>query len=224
MLNSHRKSMIFRKPLLILFAALVFCAPRVNALHAEFNDYYVDYSLIDFVQMEREADDFFIQGSECTDKAQRDEYFEGAQARYYQLAEYDMAKIKYPLQLARIYDYKKENRLAKGYFFRALNLDLNNGYANLYLGDYYFKRNDYKRALKKYLVAHVNDLQNMYELNYNIAIIYEKFGDLVNAQKYYSAVAAAKNTPELQNKINSIKALDYGKSEYYYKIRGKSGN
>jgi hypothetical protein len=57
-------------------------------------------------------------------------------------------------------------------------------------------------------------------LNYNIAVIYEKFGDLINAQKYYSACAAATpNSQELKTKIDTIKALDYGKSEYYYIIR-----
>ncbi len=210
--------------LFIFAAAVLFLAVPVFAVGVEYNDYYIDHTLIDYPKMEKEADTFFVAAADSKSDFERNRLMEAAQARYFQLAEYDSTQIKYPLQLARIYDFTKEDRLAKGYFFRALNLDAHNAYANLYLGDFYFARDDYKRALKRYRDAHVNGLQNKYELNYNMGIIYEKFGDLVNAQKYYSAVAAAKNTPELQNKINSIKALDYGKSEYYYKIRGKSGN
>jgi Tfp pilus assembly protein PilF len=198
--------------------ALLFLMLPACALQVEYDDYYVDYDLIDFVQMEREADTFFLEAADK--KAGRDQLLDAAQSRYYELAEYDMGNVKYPVQLARIYDYKKQDRLAKGYFFRALNLEKDNAYTNLYFGDFYFNRTDYKRALSRYLTAHKNGLQNKYDLNYNIAVIYEKFGDLTSAQKYYSACAAAMpNSQELKSKIDSIKTLDYGNSEYYYIIR-----
>ena len=221
-LKSHRNLTTCKK-VLIIFAALVLFAPGAFALHVEFDDYYIDYELIDFVKMEKEADSFFVKASLSEDKTEREEFFEAAQSRYYQLADYNQKEIKYPMQLARIYDHKKHDRLAKGYFFRALNLDNDDPYVSFYFGDFYFTRTDYKRALKRYLHAHRNGLQNRYKLNYNIAIIYEKFGDLVSAKKFYSACAAADpSSPELRNKVQAIDGLNYENSEYYYFIRGKS--
>jgi tetratricopeptide (TPR) repeat protein len=186
---------------------------------------FVDKSLIDFKKIEREADMFFKTASESEDVHERGYYMHAALSRYLQLNEYNIKELKYPVQIARIYDYKKEDVLAKSFFLQVLNINKNHAGANLYMGDFYFNRADYRNALKRYLIAHKNGLQNRYELNYNIAVIYEKVGDLVSARRYYLACAAAKpNSVELKEKIESLNSLDYDRSEYYYIIRGASEN
>jgi tetratricopeptide (TPR) repeat protein len=206
----------------LVIGVVLFClALPVCAMPAgvEYDDYYFDMSLIDFKRTEHDADYYFGKAAESKTKEERDKNIDIAQAKYYLLSQEDPSQIKYALQLARIYDYKKKNRLAKEYFYRALNLNARDAFAHYYFGEYYFAGEDWRRALDHYLSAH-GELRSKYELNYNLAVIYEKLGDLVNAKKYYSAcLAATPNSEELKQKINSINDLDYGKSEYYYIIR-----
>ena len=110
--------------------------------------------------------------------------------------------------------------MAKEYFYKASNLNVNNPYANFYFGEFYFKRNDYKRALRYYNIAYNNGLNNRYDLNLRLATIYEKFADLVNAKKFYEvSYSMNPNNVELRQKIQSLNELNYDKSEYYHFIR-----
>ena len=141
-------------------------------------------------------------------------------SKYYLLTKIDYSQITPYIQLARIYDEKNNNRLAKEYFYKASNLDVNNPYANFYFGEFYFKRNDYKRALRYYNIAYNNGLNNSYDLNLRLATIYEKFADLVNAKKFYEvSYSMNPNNVELRQKIQSLNELNYDKSEYYHFIR-----
>ena len=141
-------------------------------------------------------------------------------SKYYLLTKIDYSQITPYIQLARIYDEKNNNRLAKEYFYKASNLDVNNPYANFYFGEFYFKRNDYKRALRYYNIAYNNGLNNRYDLNLRLATIYEKFADLVNAKKFYEvSYSMNPNNVELRQKIQSLNELNYDKSEYYHFIR-----
>ena len=140
-------------------------------------------------------------------------------SKYYLLTKIDYSQITPYIQLARIYDEKNNNRLAKEYFYKASNLDVNNPYANFYFGEFYFKRNDYKRALRYYNIAYNNGLNNRYDLNLRLATIYEKFADLVNANKFYEVSYSMNPNNELRQKIQSLNELNYDKSEYYHFIR-----
>ncbi|MDR1168298.1 MAG: hypothetical protein LBK53_05335 [Heliobacteriaceae bacterium] len=208
----------------LFFALLIFVSFTAAQGSVMYDDYFLDFSAIDTSKIEREADDYFTKAAESASPEERGKYIDIAQSRYYILSQIDMQQIKYAVQLARIYDYKKKDRLAKEYFYRAMNLNAYDAHANYYFGEFYFSRKDYKRALARYIIAHNNGLRNKYELNYNMAVIYEKLGDLANAVKYYSACLAA-NPPseevraELKQKIDSINELNYNKSEYYYNIR-----
>ena len=89
-----------------------------------------------------------------------------------------------------------------------------------WFGEYYFKRRDFKRALKHYTIAYNNGYANNYDLNFRLATIYEKFADLMNAKKFYEATYSLKpEDTELQEKIQSINDMGYDKSEYYHLIR-----
>ena len=120
-----------------------------------------------------------------------------------------------------LFQYEKNiDRLAKEYLYRATNLNARDPYANFYFGEFFYKRNNYKRALNYYLVAYNNGYSNSYELNLKLGRIYEKFADLVKARQFYDA--ALKMNPEnaeIQEKINQINSLNYENSEYYYFIR-----
>ena len=169
----------------------------------EYEDVYTDYSLLNAAQIRNEADALFAK-----------ENYDAAAPKYYLLTKIDNSPV-FPLtQLARIYDIKNKDRLAKEYFYRATNIDTNEPYANFYFGEFYFRRDDFKRALRYYKIAYGHGFSNRYDINLRMGTIYEKLADLVNAQKYYSI--AAKTNPQLQEKVNSINALNYDQSEYYH--------
>lgn len=188
--------------------------------HLEYNSVLFDYSKLNAAAIQKEADEYFDKFITSSDELFKEQYLNAAMSKYYLLTKIDYSQITPYIQLARIYDEKNNNRLAKEYFYKASNLDVNNPYANFYFGEFYFKRNDYKRALRYYNIAYNNGLNNSYDLNLRLATIYEKFADLVNAKKFYEvSYSMNPNNIELQQKIQSINELNYDKSEYYHFIR-----
>ena len=147
--------------------------------YLEYNSVLFDYSKLNAAAIQKEADEYFEKFITSSDELFKEQYLNAAMSKYYLLTKIDYSQITPYIQLARIYDEKNNNRLAKEYFYKASNLDVNNPYANFYFGEFYFKRNDYKRALRYYNIAYNNGLNNRYDLNLRLATIYEKFADLV---------------------------------------------
>lgn len=188
--------------------------------YLEYNSVLFDYSKLNAAAIQKEADEYFEKFITSSDELFKEQYLNVAMSKYYLLTKIDYSQITPYIQLARIYDEKNNNRLAKEYFYKASNLDVNNPYANFYFGEFYFKRNDYKRALRYYNIAYNNGLNNSYDLNLRLATIYEKFADLVNAKKFYEvSYSMNPNNVELRQKIQSLNELNYDKSEYYHFIR-----
>jgi tetratricopeptide (TPR) repeat protein len=194
---------------IVIFAVLILLSNPVLAIQSggiEYDDVFTDYSLLNAAQIRSEADAFFAK-----------EDYDAAMGKYYLLTKIDSSQAFALVQLARIYDQKNKNRLAKEYFYRATNIDPNDPYATFYFGEFYFKRDDFKRALRYYKIAYGHGFSDRYDINLRLATVYEKLADLVSAQKYYAF--ASRTNPELQEKVNSINALNYDKSEYYHFIR-----
>ena len=188
--------------------------------YLEYHSVLFDYSKLNAAAIQKEADEYFEKFITSSDELFKEQYLNAAMSKYYLLTKIDYSQITPYIQLARIYDEKNNNRLAKEYFYKASNLDVNNPYANFYFGEFYFKRNDYKRALRYYNIAYNNGLNNRYDLNLRLATIYEKFADLVNAKKFYEvSYSMNPNNVELRQKIQSLNELNYDKSEYYHFIR-----
>lgn len=188
--------------------------------YLEYNSVLFDYSKLNAAAIQKEADEYFEKFITSSDELFKEQYLNAAMSKYYLITRIDYSQITPYIQLARIYDEKNNNRLAKEYFYKASNLDVNNPYANFYFGEFYFKRNDYKRALRYYNIAYNNGLNNRYDLNLRLATIYEKFADLVNAKKFYEvSYSMNPNNVELRQKIQSLNELNYDKSEYYHFIR-----
>lgn len=186
--------------------------------HLEYGAPLFDYSKLNKEQIQNEAEYYF--NAALNAQMDKDKYLNTAMGKYYLLTKIDPSLITPYIQLGRIYDEKNINRLAKENFFHAINMNAKNPYANFYFGEFYFKRDDYKRALRYYRAAYNNGFNNNYEINYRMAVIYEKFADLVNAKHFYNAayLINPKDT-EIPTKIQSIDGLNYGSSEYYHFIR-----
>jgi len=204
----------------ILFISIINPVYSVQSTGISHDEVFMDYSKFNPITIRNEADLYFYKAQESITASEKDKYYNAAMAKYYLLTKIDNSQIFPLVQLARIYDYKKKDRYAKEYFYKAKNLSDNAPDANYYFGDFYFKRNDFKRALRYYIIAYNNGYNNRYDLNYQLGTIYEKLADLVNAKRFYEiSYSMNPNSEELKEKILLINELNYDKSEYYHFIR-----
>lgn len=212
---------------LILYTLLLFLIINYTEIQSfaypngkiEYNYILFDYSKLNFQKIKNDADknfEMFLNAKNETDKRN---YLDLATSKYYILTKVDYSRIEPYIQLGRIYDYTNHPRLAKENFSKAINIEANNAFANFYFGEFYFKRRDYKRALKYYKVAYNNGFNNTYDINHRLAVIHEKFADLVNSKKYYEISNSIKPDSKIQEKIQLLNELNYDKSEYYHIIR-----
>lgn len=185
----------------------------------EYNYILFDYSKLNFQKIKNDADKNFNMFLNAKNETDKRNYLDLATSKYYILTKVDYSRIEPYIQLGRIYDYTNHPRLAKENFSKAINIEANNAFANFYFGEFYFKRRDYKRALKYYKVAYNNGFNNTFDINYRLAVIHEKFADLVNSKKYYEISNSIKPDNKIQEKIQLLNELNYDKSEYYHIIR-----
>lgn len=185
----------------------------------EYNSVLFDYSKLNFDSIKNDADKNFAMFLNAKNETDKKKFLDLATSKYYILTKVDYSRIEPYIQLGRIYDYKNHPRLAKENFSKAININSNNPFANFYFGEFYYKRRDYKRALKYYKIAYNNGFNNKYDINYRMAIIHEKFADLINAKKFYEITYSIKPDSKIQEKIQLLNELNYDKSEYYHIIR-----
>ena len=182
----------------------------------EYSDNRVDYSMMDPVPVQTEADAYLDMALVTDDEKTKQHLLETAAGKYFLLSKINPQAVTPYVQLARIYDITRKDRYAKEYFYRATNIENLSPFANFYFGEYYFRRDDFRRALRYYLIAYENGYDNIYELNLRLAVIYEKLGDLENAKRYYNfASTIDPSQTEILTKIEQLNRLNYGESEYY---------
>jgi len=179
-----------------------------------------DYSKLDKTPVLKDADMYFDIALKISDKAEKAHYTELALGKYFLVSKIEPEYQRTYVQIARLYDDMKKDTLAKSNFFHATNLGVNDAYTNYWFAEFYFKRRDYKRALKYYTIAYNNGYSDNTDLNLRLATLYEKFADLSNAERFYQAVYALNpQTADIQEKIQAIHDLNYENSEYYHFIR-----
>jgi tetratricopeptide (TPR) repeat protein len=135
---------------------------------------------------------------------------------YFLISQINPRSLEAQIGLGRVYDAMTLNKFAKEHFYMALDISRTNPKANYYFGNYYFKRADYINAIYYYKIAYQNGYANDFDLNYNMATIYEKLADVEAAKKFYTdALALRKGNEELNAKIRLLDDLNYSQSQYY---------
>ncbi|MCM1338309.1 MAG: hypothetical protein NC191_01400 [Muribaculaceae bacterium] len=188
----------------------------------KYNNAYIDYSKLNPQSTRELADFYFDNALKTNDKELRKQNLQKASAQYFILNQIN-PKDLYPIvQLARVYDYEDKNSYAKAYFFRALKIDKTNAQTNYYFGEYYYARNDYKRAIYFYNTAFENGYKENFNVLIRMAIMYEKLGDLLRANQYFKkAFLVHPNSQAIPEKILEIEGINYKDTGYYNKTKQK---
>ena len=205
---------ICKKLLYLCISLLIFVLPSfsIEKGSVKYEDNLMDYSVLDGQKILEEADGYFDQYETTKDP----KYLSTAMGKYYIVTKIYPVEIYPMVQLARTYDEKKLDRFAKEYFSICYDINKKDPYLNYYLGDFYFKRDDYKRALRYFKRAYENGYSEYFDLNLKIATIYEKFADLLTAKYYYEkAFSLDRTNTNLKDKALQIESLNYGNSGYY---------
>ena len=194
---------------------LITCSLSANAFQkatVKYEENPIDYSVLNPDTVMAEADKYYAKYEETGNE----KYLSTAMGKYYILTKIYPVEMYPNVQLARTYDEKHLDRLAKSYFNRSLNINKYDPYLNYYFGDFYYKRQDYKRALRHFKIAYNNGYDQYYDVIVKIATIYEKFADLKNAKYYYGkALSINSADSKIKEKAEKINSLNYDTSEYY---------
>lgn len=194
---------------LILLIFLLFSAQITYAYSAEVDcdNVYVDYSVLNYEHWQKKANDFlYLAKKSKTEKDKLENY--GNAARDYQV----LTKISpaNPINFAilgHIYSKMNKQELAKSYLDKATNLDNKNSIVNKYYGEYYLDIQNNRHALKHYKISYSNGMDNNYELNYNLGLVYAKLGEISLAKTHYLKANRIKSSKELKEKIRLLDEL-----------------
>lgn len=205
---------ICRKYLIITIFCL-FLIPPVFAKETgsiEYHDYLFNYSKINKTELKQEAESNLNTALSMEPSKERDNFLHKSMKNYHILLKIEPNTVEYMNKRGLIYDIMQKDLLAKSYFARALNLEKDNPETNFLVGDFFFKRNDYKRALRYFSAAYENGY-NSFEINNKLAIVYEKLGDLCKAKEFYLNANSIDNNQDFL--LEKIEGIPEENSEYH---------
>lgn len=166
-------------------------------------------------KIEEEADAYFYKGVAEKNEKLKEAYLAKALAKYMLLLSMQPDNVIFCTQIGVIHDLSGRKTQAKNYFFRAINLEKLNPFANYYFGEYYFNMKDYHRALKYYRRAMENGYVSYYEVHNRLATVYEKLGDLEKAKEHYTvSLVVNPNQQSLNKRLLLLDKAYYSKKDY----------
>jgi tetratricopeptide (TPR) repeat protein len=200
--------------------SLTVSASQFGEIH--YNDTLIDYSKIDKNKTLYFADFYFNKALKEKNNDEKLGYLQKASGMYFLLSQIDSGDLYPIVQMARVYDYENQNSYAKAYFYKALKIERYNAATNYYFGEYYYSRDDYRRALYFYNTAFENGYRENYDVLLKMAIMYEKLGDLLRANQYYKKAYLVKpDSKELPDKIRELESIKYKNTGYYNSLKRK---
>jgi len=123
--------------------------------------------------------------------------------------------ISYSIKLGILYDKLGKDRYARANYAHAVAINPNKAVAYYYYGEYYYKREQYRQALRYYKKALERLEKPSYELYYKLGDVYQKFGDTKMALKYLNLANEQRPSAEINSKLEKVKAIDVMNSIYY---------
>ncbi len=138
------------------------------------NSYTIDYTKLNKSELENKAN--FVYESALASKTINDSMTQALNL-YTILKNIDPKNMTYTLRLGLLYDTLGKDRLAKGNYYQAICTNPKKPEPYFYFGNYFYKREQYLKALRFYKKAHEHGYSSNYELLEKINGIYKKLGD-----------------------------------------------
>lgn len=210
--------MCLKKIVLLVTTLFLISSPAFSAKSGgvEYHDYLFDYSHLEQEPLKTEADSLLSQALIQEDNEIKNDLLHQAMKNYYILLKISPDNVDVLNKRALIYDIQDRNLLARSLFSRSLNIQKDNPETNYLVGDYFYKRRDFKRALRYFSAAYENGYVD-FDINYKLAVVYEKLGDLCNAKRFYQeAYSYDESKSDILDKIESIPEEN---EEYHGTIR-----
>ena len=181
----------------------------------------IDYSKLNEIEVEEKARNYFYLAEKLRDGIVNED-MTNALFLYNILSKVNPDKLEYSVKLGILYDKVGKDRQAKGLFSRAIGINKESPLPYFYFGEFYYKRNLYRKAMKYYNEAYKKGFKTNYDLLFRMGDIYEKFGDTRSALKYLKEAEAQNPNSELADKIKRVELQDSVNKEYYSdtRIRG----
>ena len=198
-------------PLILFFSLL----PSHSALKGGV-DYKIPFDYTKLNQSELEAQAEFYYNTALKTK-ELNENMTYALNLYSLLSDAYPENIAYPLHLGKLYETLGKDRYAKGMYSRAVGINQSRPEPYFYLGDFYYKKEQYRKALKYYIKAYDNGYSNNYPTLEKIGKIYQKFGDTEKALHYLQCASTLNPNSNLDRTIMNVKNSDDINREYYRK-------
>ena len=203
--------------LLILMSLFVFCEPSFSAIKGGINYVLpVEYTNLSEDELAQKADKYFYLVQKLPEGLQNEDTT-NALMLYSVLQNMNPENYVYSMRLGLLYDKLHMDRYAKGNLSRAIGIEPKNSEPLFYMGEFYYRRAIYRTALRYYKRAYENSTKTYYDLSYRMGDIYEKLGDTRAALKYLNEAQLQNPNPELEKKIERIKAFDGTNNKYYQK-------
>ena len=205
--------------LLPFFLCFLLITPSYSALKGKL-DYQIpiDYSMLSEEELDSKAGVYYNLALKSYNGEINDE-MTSALNLYAILCNKDPKNIFYKTRLGFLYDVIGKDKYARGCFYAAIGVDKKQPEPFFRLGEFYYRRELYKRALKMYKIAYKKGYQEHYETLYKIGDIYEKFGDTEAALRYLKLASQKSPNTELDNKIQRVENANLVNKEYYSNTR-----
>ena len=181
----------------------------------------VDYSKLSEEEIEKKALYYYELAKRLPDDTVNED-MTNALFHYSILHQMSTGNPEYYVRLGFLYDKLHKDKMAKSCFTRAIQIKPNDPKCYFYLGEYYYRRGKYRKAILNYNKAYSLGSVTDYNLLYKMGDTYEKLGDSRSALKYLEEALKQSPNPELENQIKRIEAFDQQNKEYYLdtRIRG----
>ena len=175
----HLTNLIF-----VIFLLVIGVNPSYSAIQGNIEyKIPVDYSNLDENELASRADIFYTEFSDKT-TCKLNDNLTAALNIYSMLSNKNPQNITYALRLGKLYDIIGKDRYAKGNYYRAMGVNPSAPEPYFYLGEFFYVRKHYRKALKFYLRAYSSGYSNHRQTCERLKEIYKKFGDKENLAKF----------------------------------------